>query len=73
MSVGFLSCRRPATETRVPGQLTMNELMHQGADRAKAREAKWLVQQERASSMTAPDAAKLESELRSDPDYIAKR
>ncbi len=73
MSLGISSCRRPTTETRAPGQPTMNELMHRSADQRRAEEAKSHAQYERARNMTSGEAAKLESELRANPGDVEKR
>lgn len=66
-------CRRPATESRAPGQPTMNELMHRSAAARKENHAQWQERSKKVRALTASQAANLEAELRKKPAGVSTR
>ena len=71
--VTLAACSGERTQSRAPGQPTMNELMHRSAakSRAQQRQGQKLVAEARA--LTPEQAGALEAALRAKPDDIAVR
>lgn len=61
-------CNKPVTQSRAPGQPTMNELMHQRAEESKRTEEKRRASMEQARQLPPAEVAKLEAGLRTSPD-----
>ena len=72
-AIVFCACRRPVTDSRAPGQPTMNELMHQNAEKRKAGLEEYRARAARINSLTPADVAKMEANLRSKPDDLSLR
>lgn len=63
-------CNQPVTESRAPGQPTMTELMHLGANQQKAEEEKRRERRDRVQHLTPEQVAGLEASLRTKPDDL---